>query len=476
MGDVDRQRLEKLPWETQLEEWETNGVELLLVRRGDSRHPVIFVEREGVRYAIKETTPHMAEKEIRNLQVIEQRGIPTLNPIGTVHVTKPPIAIEVPGMRGMRQYINADNGYTVTRLAPRVVPHVLLYRLPLTRRTKQRMLAAVATLMVELHEHGVYWGDPSLANALLRIDGRHILGIMADAETVELFPGPITEGLREQDLAQFGESLSWQAEDLRQAKGLPEDVQVLDDEDYQYFRQRYRIVRREHAHITGEHDPSALYQTHLIMSTVQDWQSTLAEKANSLMREIIPVRPVWYQQRIYDMLHITIPRSHARRFYNLIVGHQEIMSRNEDYAVSIEEAAQDWYERYHLPTILLLRQRLTSEEDPMQAYFAIMQHKWDMSMKAGYEIPLDEAVQDWEQHTKQNRQRNPIDPALYTAWWRKRQRQPVEDTVKPPMIEGEELDPFLSTTERPLVHLDLPQLEQKLPQILHPEEYSDEEI
>lgn len=197
MRPEDKRRLTGLPWHTRLEEWGEQGVQLLIVRRGESRHPVVFVEQQGVRYAIKETTPRMAEREIRILHEIENRGVPALSPIGHVIVPSSPIALDMPKLGGATQYISGDRGYTVTRLAPRVIPHVLLYRLPLNKRTKQHLLSAVAVLMVELHEHGVYWGDPSLANVLIRIDGRQILAIMADAETSELFPGPVSDGLRE---------------------------------------------------------------------------------------------------------------------------------------------------------------------------------------------------------------------------------------------------------------------------------------
>jgi hypothetical protein len=439
-------------------------VQLLVVRKGDSRHPVVFVEQQGARYAIKETTPHMAEREISCLQEIERRGIPALSPIGTVSVSLPPIVIEVPGIRGMRQHINADRGYTVTRLAPRVVPHVLLYRLPLNRRTKQRLLSAVAVLMIELHEHGVYWGDPSLANALIRIDGKRILGIMADAETAELFPGPLTDGLREQDLAQFGESLAWQAEDLRLARGLPEDIQVLDDTDYEYFLQRYRILRREHAQIASTSALHTLYQVEHFLQRINRWGFSLIDTANNTVQKFTTVLPGWYQRRIYQLLHITIPRPYARRFYNLILGHQAIMSQKEGHALSLEEAAQNWYERYHLPTILMLRQRLTSTQDPMLVYFAIMDRKWNMSLKAGYEIPLEDAILDYTMQQAHTSDLGTVDPARIATWWR--QREPVANALETPLIEGEELDPLLATAERPLVHLPPTELEQKLPEIL----------
>src|ERR1700680_1854917 len=126
----EQHRLESLPWHVPLEEWLEHGVVPLLIRRGESRHPVIFVERAGFCYAIKETTPHMAECEIRHLREIQRRGLPALSPVGTVIAPAPPVLLDLRGPGGVPQYTSGDRGYTVTRLAPRVIPHALLYRLP----------------------------------------------------------------------------------------------------------------------------------------------------------------------------------------------------------------------------------------------------------------------------------------------------------------------------------------------------------
>ena len=99
MSADNRTRIEGLPWHLPMEEWVSQGLEVLNVRRGDSRHPVLFVERGGVRYAIKETTPRMAEREIRNFREIERRGIPALSPIGVVISPAPPVALDVPQAR-----------------------------------------------------------------------------------------------------------------------------------------------------------------------------------------------------------------------------------------------------------------------------------------------------------------------------------------------------------------------------------------
>jgi hypothetical protein len=447
MGAEDRQRLEGLPWHARLETWAEQGVSLLIIRRGESRHPVVFIERAGVRYAIKETTPHMAEREVHNLREIERRGIPTLMPVGSVTVPAPPIPLEVPQLGGAIQYISGDRGYTVTRLAPRVIPHSLLYRIPFAKRTKQRLLSAIAVLLVELHEHGVYWGDPSLANVLMRIDGRRILAIMADAETAELFPEAISEGLREQDLASFGESLAWQAEDLRLARDLPEDTQLLGERDFRYFQQRYRWLRHEHSMLADAPEFTTFYQIERFLHSLNRAGYALVGTTGHALRHIMTVRPGWYQRRINELLHISVPGPYARRFYNMIVGHQVIMSEKEGCDVSIEEAAKDWYDNYHLPAILLLRRYLTSDQDPLQAYFALMEHKWRLSEKAGYEIPLEDAIIAWSMQHAETSQLGEVDPALVAKWWH--EVEPTAEVLAPPLIESEVLEPLLSTGERP---------------------------
>src|SRR5260370_8918794 len=123
MGAADKRRLEHLPWHLPLEEWAGQGVAMLSIRRGESRHPVIFIESEEARYAIKETTPHMAQREIHNLREIEFRGIPALSPVGVVIVSAPPLRLESAEIGGLPQYTSGDRGYTVTRLAALVMPH-----------------------------------------------------------------------------------------------------------------------------------------------------------------------------------------------------------------------------------------------------------------------------------------------------------------------------------------------------------------
>lgn len=452
MEEEDQQRLQALPWQVPLGEWPKHGVELLSIRRGESRHPVIFVEREGWRYAIKETTPHMAAREIRNLREIEARGIPVLNPVGSITVPAPPIRLGGLEVGGVAQYTSGDRGYTVTRLARRVIPHALLFRLPFSPQTNQRLLGAIAVLMVELHEHGIYWGDPSLANVLIRIDGRRVLAIMADAETTELFPQEVEERLRQQDLDLFAESLVWQAEDLRQARGIEEDAQeehLLNERDVHYFERRYRWLRKEHARLNAPHVAQTLLQVERLLDRLNRLGLSLLGMGGHTLQMLISVTPGWYARRVHELLGIKIPPRYARRFYNTILGHQAIMSKKLGRDIPIEQAARDWYTQYHLPAMVLLRQILTSDQDPLRAYFAVMLHKWNLSVRAGREIPLEEALLDWAMRQARRGTLGPVDPAALTTL--QEAGEPAIEALEPPIIRTEQMAALVAEDEKPLV-------------------------
>ena len=163
-------------------------------------------------------------------------------------------------------------------------------------------------------------------------------------------PSPISEELREQDLAQFEESLLWQSEDLRVARGLPEEEEVLDDSDFRYFQQRYRALRRQHERLMTHSDTLSLYEG---LHTLSNLGVSLLDIGGQALHQFVAVRPGWYVDRIRELLNIHVPRSYARRFYGMILGHQAILSKQEGREVSLEEAAKDWYTQYHLPTILI---------------------------------------------------------------------------------------------------------------------------
>ncbi len=72
----------------------------------------------------------------------------------------------------------------------------LLMRFPLGPGPyRDRLLDAMASLLVDLHRAGVFWGDCSLANTLFRRDGDKIQAYLVDAETSEIHPS-LSDGQR----------------------------------------------------------------------------------------------------------------------------------------------------------------------------------------------------------------------------------------------------------------------------------------
>ena len=83
---------------------------------------------------------------------------------------------------------------------------------------RDRLLDAMAWLLVDLHRAGVYWGDCSLANTLFRRDGDKIQAYLVDAETSEIHP-TLSDGQRAYDLDILVENVGFGLADLGAMQG-----------------------------------------------------------------------------------------------------------------------------------------------------------------------------------------------------------------------------------------------------------------
>ncbi len=423
----DWSRLRTLPWGTPLEEWPAHGVRPLTVRRGESRHPVLFVEAGNRRYALKETSPRAAEREIAAFKELRRRGCRSLEPVGHVVVRGEPVVMGE--MAGHAFYASGDVGYSITRLAEHVLPQSVLYRYPFTDANKRLLWNAVAELLLDLHEVGVYWGDPSLANVLMDLSGRRLTAVMADAETAELKDGPLSEGLRQQDLDAFVESLEWQAEDIRLARGLPDDQHLVTEGDATYFLTRYAGLRAERLAAerlrhpaTSEHDQALAHDLlrqmrrlnalgYGVLQLVQ--QSTAAvhsdapadaAEVGSAARsgatrwwQVATLRPNWYIQRLRELLGVRVPRAYAQRLYQHLLIHKWLLSERAGHDVGMDAAARDWYRHYHQPALAFVAAYLpdADADATYAAYLAILDHTWNMSQREHRAVPLEEGALDY---------------------------------------------------------------------------------
>jgi hypothetical protein len=382
--------LSVLPWGTPFEAWPGADPQFHIIdqRRGISRHPVIFVRAGNQKYAIKETSPEAAARDFAVIRDLGRRGCPALIPTGYLIIAGEPIPAGL--VNGVAQFVPGDMGYCITRLATRVLPHSLLYQYPFTDENKRILLIAIARLMVTLHAAGIFWGDPSLANVLIDLSQRRLLALLADAETVHLYPSALSDALRRIDVDFFLESMRWQSEDIRIARGLPEDATVLDDSDAAFFATTYDRLRAEQRRPAVQDVEDALARLGGGMLGLGVWAVRTGVAGVEATR-----RPGWYREHLRDIMGVWIPRLYARRVYDLLLGHKWLLSEDRGYEVGLAEAGADWRAQYHDPVSQLLQTYTPDTPLDYDRYLAIMQHIWALSQAAGHPIPIEEGAIDY---------------------------------------------------------------------------------
>ena len=195
-----------LPWELQLREWPSDTLAFRFIPVGPSRHLVRFLVSNGVLYALKELPLNAARREYDVLLHLEGLGLPTVEVAGIA---------EAPAR---------TSGILVTKF----LPHSLQYRRLMMRLPagpgphRDRLLDAMAFLLIDLHRSGVFWGDCSLANTLFRRDGDRIQAYLVDAETSEVHPS-LSDGQRSYDLDILVENVAFGLADLTAMQERPDD-------------------------------------------------------------------------------------------------------------------------------------------------------------------------------------------------------------------------------------------------------------
>jgi len=356
--------LRPLPWHRPIEEWRSLGVRHLDVKRGIGRHPVVFVQTNAHRFVVKELGVRVSLREIENYRQMLQRGIHTLVPLGCVARTEEPIAVETPV--GIQYEANVV-GHTVTLLMENVLPDSQLYRRAFRFESRRRIWDAIALLFAELHGNGVYWGDASLANTLIRfmkVDipyvGRRtqLKAYLADAETVEINP-TIPDSLRKADIQYFLESMDWVDEDLRVSGIVRETVASEQDKSYlvEAYERSYEVYSksREFEHLTE-------LNVEQLLGTVP--------------------RPEYLEQM----------RRHIEE-------HKWYLSERRNREVSYAEASRDWYRGIFVPICDLFRQEGVLDFFPgktaSELYVEIMTNKYFLSRERGRDVGMLLAMHDY---------------------------------------------------------------------------------
>src|SRR5450756_455939 len=135
-----------LPWSVPLEDWPDEH--LAALPRGISRHVVRFVKVSGKVIAVKEIKADLAVREYNMLRFLKKIGQPCVQPFGVVSGRTTADGQEL-------------DACLLTRHLHFSLPYRVLFSQTLRPDTAQRLIDALAVLLVRLHLAGFWWGDVS---------------------------------------------------------------------------------------------------------------------------------------------------------------------------------------------------------------------------------------------------------------------------------------------------------------------------
>ncbi|MEU8655912.1 DUF4032 domain-containing protein [Actinoplanes philippinensis] len=365
-----------LPWHIPLEEWPADH--LVALPQGISRHIVRFVKLNGVVYAMKETRERIAEKEYDLLRALERIGFP---------------AVEAVAIATDRQTRDGEPLETVlvTRHLQFSLPYRALFSRVLRPDTMNRLLDALAALIVRMHLTGFSWGDCSLSNTLFRRDAGAFAAYLVDAETGNLYP-KLSEGQRSEDieilrLNIFGECLDLQAAELLHESIDPESV--VDDIVARYERLWHEVTYEQ------EVAKDARHHIERRIRRLNEMGFDIAEVSMSTVDGGYLVRPKvvdagYHTRRLMRLTGLDAEENQARQLLNDLDAY-----RAESHLTDEQQAAHRWLTEVFEPVVRAVPAHLRRKLEPQEVFSQIIQHKWLLSEKAGRDVGMGPAVQSY---------------------------------------------------------------------------------
>jgi hypothetical protein len=370
-----------LPWELPLNQWST-GHAFRELPVGPSRHLVRFLVANGLVYALKELPQDVASTEFEVLRHLEEAGLPAVRALGLAARPERGDAILV------TEYLRHSMQYR--RLLMRFRQVSPAYR--------DRLLDAMALLLVDLHRGGVYWGDCSLANTLFRRDGDTIQAYLVDAETSEVHPS-LSDGQRRFDLDILVENVAYGLADLAAYQGREDDVDAA-IASAESVRARYEAVWGElHAQpdlIPGDRQAirARLRRLNDLGFSVDLDIDPVGPAGSVRIRTAVTTRR-YHANELERRTKLRTLEGQARILLNDLAEYHAWLEFYERRAVPPEEAADRWLREVYRPTLAQITGLVGPDRDLVQAYCDVLEHKWLLSELEGRDVGLRAAIESY---------------------------------------------------------------------------------
>lgn len=365
------------PLEQALEDWTIDGLQRVM---GLHRHQVRMVETDDVAYVVKELPDDLAEREWRLLRALSDAGLPTAEVVGVV-----------------TGRADGADGLLITRHLDYSLP----YRVLLSGRGLKipslgdRVLDALAGLLVRVHLAGFYWGDCSLSNTLFRRDANALSAYIIDVETGEQHPS-LTDGQRRLDLQIATENVAGDLLDLQEGGLLTAGIDPV--ETALAIEAAYDALWAE---LTGVDEFNALetFRVDRRLRRLHELGFDAAElelvsTGGGTRLKLVPrvVEHGFHQQRLKALTGLQAEENQARRLLNDISRYGAVIETRTGRKVTESMAATRWLDDRFEPTIAAIPHDLVDKLEPAELYHQVLEHRWFISERAGGDVGMQETV------------------------------------------------------------------------------------
>jgi tRNA A-37 threonylcarbamoyl transferase component Bud32 len=374
------------PLTAPLDDWQIEGMHSVM---GLHRHVVRMVETGEITYVVKELPDELAEREFRLLRTLAELGLPTAEVVGVVTE---------------RDRDDDERGHAEGLLITRHIDYSLPYRVVLSGRNLQipylgqRVLDALAGLLVRLHLAGVYWGDCSLSNTLFRRDADALQAYIIDLETGERHPS-LSDGQRALDLEIATQNVAGDLMDLQEggllALGIdPIETALAIETSYADLWAELTVVEEFRVDETFRVD-QRLRRLHDLGFDASELELVSTDDGTRLRMVPRVVEHGFHAQRLQALTGIVAGENQARRLLHDIRRYGTTLEQRTGKRLREPVAAARWVDERYEPTIAAIPPDLVSKLGAAEVYHQVLEHRWFISERAGYDVGMDETIRSY---------------------------------------------------------------------------------
>lgn len=368
----------QLPWYLPLDQWPDETI--VSLPAGTHRHVVRFIAAGDRFVALKELPHRLALREFRVLSALRDKGLPAVTLIGIASEREDEFGNSLPSV-------------LLTRHLRYSLPYAHLFAAPTFPALAEKLVDALAILLVRLHLDGVFWGDCSLNNALFRRDAGALRAYVVDTETAEIHD-QLSAGQRAFDLQIAVENLVGGLLDLVAAGSLDQDSDPFATGES--LTDRYSTLWAE---LTDPEEVSLaeLASIQRRLARLNDLGFDTEELEVNERDGNVRFRPTiieegHHKRQLARLAGIDAHENQARKLLSAMRGYGEWLKGEDDTPLHEALVATRWLEERWTPALDLVPAGLRGRLEDAELYHEILEYGWQMSERAGHDVPLPEVV------------------------------------------------------------------------------------